>query len=236
MKLAIFGATGTAGSELLQHAMREGHEPTVLARNPSRVPPGDAQLSIVEGNVKDYRSVLQTVGACDAVLSTLGTTDRHDPDLRQTGTANIIAAMHEAGIRRLVVLGGFHLPFDGDPDNLGRKLIVPIIKLMGVVVQDTLAMAALVQDSELDWTLVRIPRIVPTPAAGHPEIGTLRLGPWSRVSRATVARLMLECATNAAYMHQAPMVCDRGRAHGEAHGVEQAPHAQMTGAPTGGSR
>ncbi len=134
------------------------------------------------------------------------------------------------------MLGGFHLPFDGDPDNLGRKLIVPIIKVMGIVVEDTLAMAALVQDSDLDWTLVRIPRIARDPAPHPPEIGTLRLGPWSRVSRATVASFMLECATDGTHIHQAPMVCDRARARKNTHGLGSTPDAEMTRAPAESGR
>lgn len=230
MKLAIFGATGTAGSALLDQALVAGHELTVLARTPAKLTQRTSRLSIVEGNVKDYDSVRRTVAGADAVLSSLGATDKHDPDVRRAGTANIIAAMHQAAVRRLVVLGGFHLPFEGDPEHLGRKLIVPIIKLMGIVVEDTLAMAALVEASDLDWTLVRIPRIVRGSAAGRPEIGTLRLGPWSKVSRATTASFMLECATNGAYIHQAPMVCDRGRPR-----LQRATDTAMIGAPMGGS-
>ena len=115
MRLAIFGATGTVGSELLTQALGAGHEVSVLARTPSKIPGGSARLTIVEGNVRDRAAVNQTLWGCDAVLSTLGATDKHDPDVRRTGTANIIAGMHESGIRRLVPMGGFHLLFPRGP-------------------------------------------------------------------------------------------------------------------------
>jgi hypothetical protein len=51
---------------------------------------------------------------------------------------------------RLVVMGGFHLAFPDDPNHVGPKLIVPIIKLMGIVVDDTAAMASLVVGSDLE--------------------------------------------------------------------------------------
>ncbi len=79
----------------------------MLARNPSRVPPGNAQLSIVKGNARDYRRVLQVVAGCDAVLSTLGATDKHDADIRHAGTANIIAAMRETGFAAWWCWAGF---------------------------------------------------------------------------------------------------------------------------------
>lgn len=84
--------------------------------------------------------------------------------------------MREQSIRRIVVMGGFHLPVPGDLDNVGRKLIVPIIKLMGIVVEDTTAMSALVQASELDWTLVRAPRVVDRQRPTTTRTGTLKLG------------------------------------------------------------
>lgn len=217
MSLAIFGSTGTVGSELLAQALAAGHDVHALARAPSKLPAGHPRLTVVHGNVKDASAVRQTVAGTDAVLSTLGATDRHDPDVRRVGTANILAAMHEHGIRRLVVMGGFHLDFPGDPDNVGRKLIVPIIKLMGIVVEDTTAMSAAIQASDLDWTVVRAPRVVASKRTAPARTGTFKLGPWSKVSKANVARFMLDCLTEDATIRQAPMICNRARPVGAIH-------------------
>jgi uncharacterized protein YbjT (DUF2867 family) len=209
MRLAIFGATGTVGTELLTQALDAEHEVHALVRTPSKLPREHPLLSVLQGDVHDPAAVRLATEGCDAVLSTLGATDRHDPDVRRAGTANILAAMRAHDIRRLVVMGGFHLPFPGDPDNPGRKLIVPIIKLMGIVVEDTTAMGALIQASDLDWTVVRAPRVTHRPRHVPARTGTLRLGPWSKVARANVASLMLECLTANAYVRQAPMISDR---------------------------
>ena len=209
MRLAIFGATGTVGSELLAQALAAGHDVRALARTPSKLPAGQPRLTSVEGNVKDASVVSQTVAGADAVISTLGATDRNDPDVRRAGTANILAAMNEHGIRRLVVMGGFHLEFAGDPHNLGRKLIVPIIKLTGIVVNDTTAMSAAIQASNLDWTVVRTPRVIAGRRTAPIRTGILELGPWSKVNKANVARFMLDCLTDEAAIRQAPMICDR---------------------------
>ena len=209
MKLAIFGATGTVGSELLAQALDAGHDVRALVRTPSKIPDQHPRLTVVPGDVRDLAAVKRTVDGCEAVLSTLGTTDRHDRDLRRAGTENVLAAMHEHAIRRIVAMGGFHLPFPGDAHNLGRKLIVPIIKLMGVVVEDTTAMAALIQASGLDWTLVRAPRVARRPRAASVRTGTLRLGPWSKVARANVASFMLRCLADETSIRHAPMISDR---------------------------
>src|SRR5919204_2628503 len=160
MRLAIFGGTGTVGSELLRQTLEAGHEVTALVRTPSRLGIEQSRLTVVQGNVKDPPAVKQTLTGCEAVLSTLGASGKDDPDTRRAGTANIMAAMHEAGIRRLVLMGGFHLHFPGDPGNLGQKLIVPILRLSRNLVDDTTAMGVVVQASDLDWTMVRSPRVV----------------------------------------------------------------------------
>jgi putative NADH-flavin reductase len=213
MNLAIFGATGTVGSELLTQALQAGHDVRVLVRNPSKLPTPHARVVVVNGNVRDLAAVDETVQSCAAVLSTLGATDRHDPDVRRVGTANIIAAMNEHGLRRLVVMGGFHLGFPGDPDNLGRKLILPFLRLLGEhLIKDTTAMGSLIQASDVDWTVVRAPRVA---RGTHPALartGTLELGPWSKVTRANVASFMLRCLADGTHIRQAPMICDRSRA------------------------
>jgi putative NADH-flavin reductase len=213
MRLAIFGATGTVGSELLAQALDAGQEVRALARTPSKlaVPPG---LTVIAGDAKDPRAVRQTLDGCDAVLSTLGSTARHDQGVRGSGTANILAAMSECGIRRLVLMGGFHLRFEDDRGKLGQVLISPILRLAygKSLVDDTHAMGALLRASELDWTLVRAPRVVSAKVAADPRTGRLALGPWSKVARANVADFMLRCLQDGATIRQAPMICDGRRA------------------------
>ena len=210
MKLAIFGATGTVGSELLTQALNAGHDVRVLVRDPAKLPEHN-RLAVVQGNVKDPAAVKRTVDAQDAVLSALGARRGDDHDTRRTGTQNMIAAMRRSGIHRLVVMGGFHLAFPDDPNNPGRKLIVPIIKLMGIVVEDTTAMGSVVLASELDWTLVRSPRVVNGRPTGSCRTGTLKLGPWNKV-KGDVASFMLRCLTDDTSVRQAPMISDRRRA------------------------
>jgi putative NADH-flavin reductase len=165
----------------------------------------------VQGDARDRAAVERALTGCDAVLSTLGTTDRHDQGVRSVGTENILAAMRDRAVRRLVVMGGFHLEFAGDPGNLGQKLIVPILHLSygRQLLEDTDAMGAILRSSDLDWTLVRAPRVVRARRSGPARTGTLALGPWSKVTRANVASFMLRCLLDEGSIGRAPMICDR---------------------------
>lgn len=206
MRLASFGATGIVGGELLNQALADGHHVRALARDPSKLPTGDARLEIVCGDVMDTAAVGQTIGGCDAVLSTLGASAKDHPHTRRVGTANILSAMRDSGVARIVVMGGFHVRCPGEDGSMGQNLIVPFLHLSRVVVADTTGMGALVLASDLDWTFVRSPRVVPGGPTATPRFGALTLGPWSKATRGDVARLMLRCATEHTYVRQAPMV------------------------------
>ena len=206
MNLAIFGATGTVGSELVSQALAAGHYLRALARDRSKLELDDPRLEIVCGDVMDTAAVGHTISGAEAVLSTLGATTEDHPHTRRAGIANILSAMHESDVDRIVVMGGFHVRVPGEDGNVGQKLVVPLLHLSRVVVADTTGLGALVLASDLDWTFVRSPRVVPGGPTGRPRTGTLRLGPWSKATRGDVAQLMLRCASERVYVRQAPMV------------------------------
>jgi len=207
MNLAIFGATGTVGSELVSQALAAGHHVRALVRNASKLGRDDPALDVVCGDAMDPAAVAQTIGDTDAVLSTLGATATDHPHTRRTGTTNIIDAMRDTDVGRLVVMGGFHVHVSGEDGKVGQRLVVPFLHLTRVVVADTTGMGALVLGSDLDWTFVRSPRVIPGGPTGTSRTGTLRLGPWSKATRGDVAQLMLRCASQRAYVRQAPMIC-----------------------------
>ena len=89
---------------------------------------------------------------------------------------------------------------------------MPILHLSKHLVEDTTGMSELIRSSDLDWTVVRPPRVRRSQAPASPEVGKLKLGPWSSVTRATIASFMLSCLNGPAYVGQAPMICDRGGA------------------------
>jgi putative NADH-flavin reductase len=196
MKLAIFGATGTVGSELVSYALAAGHDVRALVRDAAKLGLDDPRLTILRGNVMDPSAVAQAIGGTDAVLSTLGATAKDNPHTRRIGTTNILSAMEDSEVDRLVVMGGFHVRVPGEDGSLGQKLIMPFLHLSQVVVADTTGLGALVLASDLDWTFVRSPRVVPGGPTATSRTGALRLGPWSKATRGDVAVLMLRCASD----------------------------------------
>ena len=205
-QIAILGATGTVGSELLPRALAAGYRVRALVRRSGALE-ADA-LHVVVGDVRDADAVTATVSHCTAVLTTLGAGRGDDPATRRRGTANILDAMRAADIRRLVAMGGFHVHLPGDPANPGQKLMAPLLRLApGIDLEDTHQLGRLVVGSDRDWTLVRSPRVVPRKPPGSYTTGILRLGPWSSVAPADVADFMLRCLADDSQIRRAPMIC-----------------------------
>lgn len=209
MKLAMFGATGTAGTALLEQALDAGHDVRVLARTPAKISRTDRTLTVMAGDAKDPAAVAATVTGCDAIFTALG--GFADSDSIRIGTALITSAMNQAGLRRIVIVQGFHLDFPGDPRNLGRKAILPLLWLGSrTLIGDSRAMASAIQASDLDWTVIRAPRITRGGPTGQVRVGQLRLGPFNSVTNADIAELALRSLTDAGTIGTAPMIANGG--------------------------
>jgi len=76
---------------------------------------------------------------------------------------------------------------------------------------DSRATASAVQASDLDWTVVRAPRVVVGDRTGIYRTGRLELGPWNSVTNGDVADLMLGCLDDPATIRTAPMVAQGAR-------------------------
>ena len=142
--LAITGATGFVGSALLVAALAEGHQVRALAR---REQAPRAGVEWVRGDLGDTGALAALVAGADAVVHVAGLTNTPDPAQFEianvTGTAHVIAAMAEAGVRRLVLVSSL----------AARE---PKLSAYGA---SKARAETLVEASGLDWTIVRPPGV-----------------------------------------------------------------------------
>ena len=101
MKIALFGATGRVGGEVLKLALAEGHVVTVLVRSPEKLAPHD-RLTIIQGDVRDVVAVSHAIDGMGVVFSSLGT----DQTTTLTeAVPHMMEAMKDTGINRIVTIG-----------------------------------------------------------------------------------------------------------------------------------
>lgn len=96
-KIAIIGATGRAGSELLEEALRRGHEVIAIARDPSKLQGRDG-VTVKALDVLDSAALQQAVAGSDVVLSAA--------KFATIAPQAIVAPVKKAGVKRLLVVGG----------------------------------------------------------------------------------------------------------------------------------
>jgi putative NADH-flavin reductase len=207
MRIALFGATGRAGGAILRHCRAAGHEVQALARHPDAIADAGAGVTATAGDVRDVPAVTNVISGAEAVISAIGGTRPGNLAVLDQGTAAILTAMSQCAVRRLIVIQGFHLPWPGDPGNFGQQAMNAVLSLWKRQLHpDTYRMADRLRASELDWTLIRMPRLTAGPPDNHYQIGSLALGPWSKVTTGQVAHFTLDCIATGEYVHAAPMI------------------------------
>ena len=210
MKLLIIGATGATGRQLVQQAIAQGHQVTVLVRNSVKAHFA-SPVKMIEGNVLDVASLKNAVAGQDAVISALGSAASgpfKEMTLLSEGTRHLATAMHAAGVRRLVSISGI-----GAGDSKGHGpwfynwLIQPLV-LRGVY-HDKTRQEEIVRGSGLDWTLVRPAILSNGPAKGLGAVRTITVLKGAHVGtirRADVAAFCLQELTDRRFLRQAPVI------------------------------
>jgi len=157
MKICIFGAGGKTGIEVIQSAQEEGYEIVAFIYNNSpRIFLGE-KIKIIKGDVLDYPQVLKACVGVDAVVSVLGHTKGSDPRTQTKGINNIVNAMKENNIRRIISLTGTGVRIYGDVPSFIDKILNFIIKKVDRNrIEDGIEHSKVLQNSGLDWTIVRV--------------------------------------------------------------------------------
>ena len=207
-RLLIIGATGGTGRQLVQQALDRGLQVTAFVRDPKRLGIEHPNLRVAEGDVLDYASVERAMQGQNAVLSALG----HKRFLYPTkilseGTRNVLRAMKDCGVPRFICessLGvGSAVGRLGLPSTL---FAVPLI--LPWYFWDRVRQEKLIEESDLDWVVVRPSILTNGPARGEYRQGNV--GNYilpTRVSRADVADLMLKQINDDTYLGAAPGIC-----------------------------
>lgn len=208
MRICIFGGTGPTGLLLVNDALLAGHNVVAFARSTTKLP-RHQRLSIVEGHLEQADAIARAVGDSDAVLSLLGpNTNAADTAPLVTGYRNIVSAMQEQTPRRLVAIGTPSMPDDADGHDWKVHTMVSLIRRFQPVAYAAIVnIGQVVRQSELEWTLVRVPFLTNGPRTATVNVrsvgqrkGTLRL------SRANAAAFILQQATDDTYLRQAPFI------------------------------
>ncbi|MEM5385562.1 NAD(P)H-binding protein [Paraburkholderia phymatum] len=174
VKIALFGATGMIGSRIAAEAARRGHQVTAFARNPARVPADVANLKAAQADVTDAASVAAAARGHDVVASAYAP-PMDDVALIGKATRALVDGTREAGIRRLVVVGGAgSLEVAPGKQLVDSEGFPEAYKAIALAHRDALP---ILRASALDWTFFAPAALI---APGERK-GTFRTGAGSLI-------------------------------------------------------
>ncbi len=173
MNIALIGATGFVGSAVLEELLRRQHKVTALARNPGKLAARDG-LTVVQADAQDAAQVAKAVAGHDAVVNAYNpgwtVPDIHDQFL--VGTRAIYAGVKQAGVKRLLVVGGAGSLFVAPGVQLVDTPNFPAEYKAGALAARE-ALNLIRSETTLEWTFLSPPILLaPGERTGQYRLGT----------------------------------------------------------------
>ena len=108
IKIALIGASGFIGSALLKESLERGHSVIAIVRHPDKIKIENKKLQVIRGNVMSSETVEKLVSGMDIVISAYnpGWTNPEIASDTTNAYKSIITGVRNAGIRRLLIVGG----------------------------------------------------------------------------------------------------------------------------------
>lgn len=207
MKIVVFGASRGAGLKVVEQALEAGHIVTAFVRTPSNMEIKHVNLTLFQGDSLDASAVDKAVAGQEAVISTLGPTRPPVPHMMETSAKNIVAAMKKHGVRRIVSTTGAGVRQPEDQPKFSDAFISFLLNLLAKeVVLDSAANVDVIKSSDLEWTIIRFPRLMDGEHTGKYRVGYVGRDSSSQLSRADGADFVLKELTEKKWIKKLPVV------------------------------
>lgn len=204
MQLTVFGASGRTGVPLVEQALAGGHSVTAFVREAAKLPVSDEALTVVEGDAYTGAGVAEAVAGVDAVISVLGQSKSSPDDLLTVAGGHIMDAMEAEGVARFVTLVGAGVTLEGESVSVTGRVIGGLLRLLSpAALHDAEAHVEDVRGRDLQWTVLRVPRLSEAEARGEYAVGDVTPG-RKAVARADVADCLLSMVEDDAFVHDLP--------------------------------
>ena len=208
-KIAVIGGTGKSGKYLVKQLLAHGFHIKVLVRNPKRFINQNSFVEVIIGDVNDHEVIKTLTQGCHAAISALGSgIPPGEPNIFSQATQNIIRAMNESGVNRYIVLTGLNV--DAPFDKKGPKIKAATNWMYANYPKSTADRQLeyqILSDSNIDWTLVRLPMIELTDERYKTKI-SLEDCPGDKISATDLAFFLIDQITDISYIRRVPFIAN----------------------------
>lgn len=206
----VIGASKGIGLETVKAGLAAGHTVKAFARSAPSIPLSDPKLEKIRGDALSMSDVAGALTGVDAVIQSLGVATLNDlvfgTKLFSEATRVLVDAMQTSGPKRLIAVTGA-----GAGNSRGRinplydYVLFPV--LLQRVYSDKDIAEDIIQNSTLDWTIVRPGLLTNGKATGKwqalPDMKDWRGG---AISRADVGAFLISQINDRSMLHQTPLL------------------------------
>ena len=207
MKLLIIGASRGVGKALMQEALEENHQVRVLARNPDKIESVDARLDLVQGDVRDLKSVTDAAQDMEIICSCIGVPITFKAvDLFSVAATNLVTVVGQKPTLKLIAVTGIGA---GDSKGHGGFLYDRIFKplFLKTIYEDKDREEEIIAASDIDWLIVRPAGLTNGARTGNYRVITDLEGTVARrISRLDVADFILSQMLRPTQFGQTPLI------------------------------
>jgi putative NADH-flavin reductase len=207
IKIAVIGGTGKAGKYLVNQLLNQGFKIKLVIRNLDYFQLQSPLIEVIQGSVSDYNVVYQLVEDCQVVVSTLGLGQPNsETSIFSQSTKNVLRAMEACNIRRYIVITGLNVDTPFDQKRPKTKFATDWMKTnYPLTTTDKQLEYNVLVNSDLDWTLVRLPLIEQTEEK-RGVLVSLEDCLGDKISATDLAIFLIEQLTDRTYVRQAPFL------------------------------
>lgn len=155
MNVLVTGATGFVGSALIPSLLDAGHEVRALVREASRYDPPDG-VEVIEGDLLDRPSIDDAVSDIDAAYYLVHSLSAGPAYAQRDRSAarNFTAAASDAGVERVVYLGGLGETGDRLSEHLASRREVESILATGAFELTALRAAIIIGGGSSSFSMI----------------------------------------------------------------------------------
>lgn len=205
--MAVIGGTGKSGKYLVKRLIEQGFQFKVLLRDPDSFKVKSPLAEVVQGDVTNYSSVNTLIQDCQAVISTLGLgIPASDPTIFSQATSHVIRSMNEQKVNRYIVTTGLNV--DTPFDNKSPKTLVGtdwMRKNFPISTANKQSEFEILSNSDVYWTLVRLPLIEQTDAIGEIMV-SLEDCLGDKISATDLADFLIEQLSTDMFIRKSPFI------------------------------
>jgi uncharacterized protein len=151
MKVALLGATGRVGSNLLEKLLEDQYKVKILVRDAAKIGQDSTNLSVIEGNALDIGDILHLIRNTDIVISAIGTDGQSTVS---DSIKNIVPVMNECNVDTIITIGTAGILQSRSEPYLYRFQSSESKRKLTRAAEDHLEAYKVLAESELKWTIV----------------------------------------------------------------------------------